>query len=412
MGLADFRIVFDNPWSTYYSGQTVTGNIIVILNSTKKIRGIRVKVKGEANTHWATDKQEMDEKGQYRDETVTVTGHEEYFDKEYYLVGSASGGEIEIQSGEHKFPFTCSLPTNLPSSFESDFGHVRYTVKATLDRPWKFDHDAKSPFTVIAPLDLNREPRAAESVQQEMSKTFCCLWCSTPPLSVNFSLPVRGYVPGQSMPIKINIENLSNIVVNTVKLVLCKIVTFHATTPRRETKTEEIVVTEISRGPVVAGGTADYEQRLGIPPLPPSNLANCRIIDLEYNLKVEACVAEWYHENLSANTLIFVGTVPLAVYHVPSAPPAAMDGDYSTKPPEAGFVIPSTNTATLLPLPESHLYPNLRKIYAIINIVFSRRRQKHCDDRICDETIYLRDIFTSYSSDQKLCIEIIIFLKK
>ncbi|XP_011696573.1 PREDICTED: arrestin domain-containing protein 2 isoform X4 [Wasmannia auropunctata] len=292
MGLADFRIVFDNPWSTYYSGQTVTGNIIVILNSTKKIRGIRVKVKGEANTHWATDKQEMDEKGQYRDETVTVTGHEEYFDKEYYLVGSASGGEIEIQSGEHKFPFTCSLPTNLPSSFESDFGHVRYTVKATLDRPWKFDHDAKSPFTVIAPLDLNREPRAAESVQQEMSKTFCCLWCSTPPLSVNFSLPVRGYVPGQSMPIKINIENLSNIVVNTVKLVLCKIVTFHATTPRRETKTEEIVVTEISRGPVVAGGTADYEQRLGIPPLPPSNLANCRIIDLEYNLKVEACVAE------------------------------------------------------------------------------------------------------------------------
>jgi len=71
------------------------------------------------------------------------------------------GGEIEIQSGEHKFPFTCSLPTNLPSSFESDFGHVRYTVKATLDRPWKFDQDVKSPFTVIAPLDLNQEPRAA-----------------------------------------------------------------------------------------------------------------------------------------------------------------------------------------------------------------------------------------------------------
>lgn len=72
-----------------------------------------------------------------------------------------SGGEIEIQSGEHKFPFTCSLPTNLPSSFESDFGHVRYTVKATLDRPWKFDQDVKNPFTVIAPLDLNQEPRAA-----------------------------------------------------------------------------------------------------------------------------------------------------------------------------------------------------------------------------------------------------------
>lgn len=72
-----------------------------------------------------------------------------------------SGGEIEIQSGEHKFPFQCVLPTNLPSSFESDFGHVRYTVKATLDRPWKFDQEVKSPFTVVSPLDLNQESRAS-----------------------------------------------------------------------------------------------------------------------------------------------------------------------------------------------------------------------------------------------------------
>lgn len=75
------------------------------------------------------------------------------------------GGEIEIQAGEHKFPFTCSLPPNLPSSFESDFGHVRYTVKATLDRPWKFDQDVKSPFTVISPFDLNQESRAAVSIR-------------------------------------------------------------------------------------------------------------------------------------------------------------------------------------------------------------------------------------------------------
>lgn len=352
MGLKDFRIAFDNQWSTYYPGQTVTGNIIIVLDSTKKIRGISVKIKGEANTCWAAVKEEIDDKEQYRDENVTA--HEEYFETKYYLVGSASGGEIEIQSGEHKFPFTCTLPMNLPSSFESDYGHVRYTVKAVLDRPWKFDQEVKNPFTVIAPLDLNQESRAAESVRQEMSKTFCCLCCGSPPLTVNFSLPVRGYVPGQSMPININVENSSNVVVNTIKLILRKIVTFRATTPRTDTKTDEMVVAEISKGPVEAGGTAEYQQHLDIPPLPPSNLANCHIIDLEYNLKVEACVEGWYHRNLSANTVIFVGTVPLAVYHAPSAPP--MDGE--RKAPEVGFVIPSANTA-LPPLPESNLYPNL-----------------------------------------------------
>lgn len=72
-----------------------------------------------------------------------------------------------------------------------------------------------------------------------------------------------------------------------------QIVTFRATTPRTDTKTEEIVVTEVSKGPVEGGGTADYEQCLDIPPLPPSNLANCNIIDLEYNLKVKACVEGW-----------------------------------------------------------------------------------------------------------------------
>lgn len=72
-----------------------------------------------------------------------------------------------------------------------------------------------------------------------------------------------------------------------------QVVTFRATTPRVDTKTEEIVVSEVSKGPVEGGGTADYEQHLDIPPLPPSNLANCNIIDLEYNLKVQACVEGW-----------------------------------------------------------------------------------------------------------------------
>lgn len=53
------------------------------------------------------------------------------------------------------------------------------------------------------------------------------------------------------------------------------------------------MVAEVGKGPIEGGGTADYEQKLDIPPLPPSNLTNCGIIDLEYNLKVVACVSGW-----------------------------------------------------------------------------------------------------------------------
>ncbi|XP_034943031.1 arrestin domain-containing protein 17 isoform X2 [Chelonus insularis] len=321
MGLKDFRIIFDNPWSTYYPGQTVTGRVILALDSPKKLRGVNIKIKGEANTCWATDRQQLNQEGRYENESQTVTGHEEYFNIQYYLLGSPSGEEMELPAGEHSYPFSCTLPPNLPSSFEHDYGHVRYTVKAIIDRPWKFDHEVKIAFTVVSNFDLNKEARATEPVHLEMSKTFCCLCCGSPPLKVNVILPVKGYVPGQMMSIRVNVDNQSGIVVDTIKCILRKVITFKARSPRAETRIEKQIVAEVSKGPVEANGSADYEQKLEIPPLPPSNLTNCGIIDLEYNFKVEACVAGWYHRNLRGNTLVFIGTVPLASYQTSILPP-------------------------------------------------------------------------------------------
>lgn len=93
-----------------------------------------------------------DQQGKEHDEEEELTGHEEYFENHYYLVGSKNGNEINLPAGEHIYPFTCVLPPNLPSSFEGEFGHVRYTVKVVLDRPWKFDQETKMAFTVISAL--------------------------------------------------------------------------------------------------------------------------------------------------------------------------------------------------------------------------------------------------------------------
>ena len=66
--------------------------------------------------------------------------------------------DVIIPKGNHTYPFELALPPTLPSSFEGKHGYVRYTATATVDRPWKFDHETKEPFTVIGTLDLNREP--------------------------------------------------------------------------------------------------------------------------------------------------------------------------------------------------------------------------------------------------------------
>lgn len=44
MGLKDCQIQLDNPWGTYYSGQTVNGNVRLTIDSSKTIRGMCINL--------------------------------------------------------------------------------------------------------------------------------------------------------------------------------------------------------------------------------------------------------------------------------------------------------------------------------------------------------------------------------
>jgi len=58
------------------------------------------------------------------------------------------------------------------------------------------------------------------------------------------------------------------------------------TSPNKSTKKDNITIGELVLGSVESHGTSNWTQVLKVPPLPPSNLNNCSIIDLDYDLKV------------------------------------------------------------------------------------------------------------------------------
>ena len=58
------------------------------------------------------------------------------------------------------------------------------------------------------------------------------------------------------------------------------------TSPNKSTKKDNITIGELVLGSVESHGTSSWTQVLNVPPLPPSNLNNCSIIDLDYDLKV------------------------------------------------------------------------------------------------------------------------------
>ncbi|KAL8565301.1 hypothetical protein ACOMHN_001199 [Nucella lapillus] len=76
-------------------------------------------------------------------------------------VALESGTKRELTSGQYTYPFQFQLPSNGPTSFEGQHGYLRYWVKVIIDRPWNHDQSAKKVFTLICPVDLNREPSTA-----------------------------------------------------------------------------------------------------------------------------------------------------------------------------------------------------------------------------------------------------------
>lgn len=64
----------------------------------------------------------------------------------------------ELNEGLHRFDFSFELPQNLPQSFESLKGHIRYRIKAYLEINKDIKHDSTLHVKLNRIEDLNMSP--------------------------------------------------------------------------------------------------------------------------------------------------------------------------------------------------------------------------------------------------------------
>ena len=75
----------------------------------------------------------------------------------FLMIANFVGRKFLMPVGRHHLKFKFQLPYNmLPSSYEGGMNcYVRYTLTATMIRPWAVDYVTTKAFTILEKIDLN-----------------------------------------------------------------------------------------------------------------------------------------------------------------------------------------------------------------------------------------------------------------
>ncbi|GJQ81948.1 hypothetical protein Trydic_g20414 [Trypoxylus dichotomus] len=309
-------IIFDNPHNTYFAGATVNGRVQLVLDKPKKLRGIYLQLRGAAKVEW-TETETTTSDGKTETNTVTYHAEEEYFKTKYYCVGGPDYETITLPPGTHVYPFSMALPSTVPSSFEGKYGTIRYIAKFAIERPWKWNQETKTAFTVISPYDLTRFPNLLSPAKVQADKYFCCCCCKSGPLTGILMVAKTGYVSGERISFIVEIDNASSTTVSEVTVKFQQYTRFRSHRPSNSSKGDVKVFQMFKLGPVNAKDSKSWNQMMLIPPLPPSSLGSCSIIETEYQLFLEVSTGV-FRKNLTSSIPITIGTVPVITTETPT----------------------------------------------------------------------------------------------
>lgn len=99
------------------------------------------------------------------------------------------------------------------------------------------------------------------------------------------SLDRGGYVPGESISVSAYVANNSKITIKSTKAALTETIEYLARNKVVQVEKRELAV--IARGKIRAGGSDKWHnESLYVPPLPPTNLRGCHLINIKYDVFV------------------------------------------------------------------------------------------------------------------------------
>lgn len=329
-----FSITFNKPNKCYVSGDTIHFHLHIYVLENFKARSLSMEVRGLGHTEWMVSRSEMIN-AKMSAAPAKYIGHEKYFTHCEFLLGGddckcdkgskreqlmlsdlLTGDPIEIEAGTYHYDVEYTLPEVLPNSFEHQLGKVRYVVQANYNIIRGFDRSYTEIFYVTSEVDLNQYKDLSKPVRTLKEISFasnCC--CFSEPLQLAIFLPRKGFVPGETIPITIEIENNSKTHINFINIELLERLTFVATTPR-VVHERRVTVLKLKQLDVVV---APYQNKLFQTNIALDPHLNWKLFEgsklfyCDYFVRVEASRRQIMGlvQNPVVETKIQLGTVPI-----------------------------------------------------------------------------------------------------
>ena len=318
----------DSDHPVYTAGSVIEGDVLLELLEPKKVQGIKIALSGRVHVGW-TEQSGIFIPGGAVGGVIHYSDNEHVFASEKLQLWGDGKHSEEIPAGRHEFPFKFQLPSmTLPTSFESIYGHIRYTLTATISRPWKFDHNTKRAITINEIVDVNTS-KLARPLQNSNEKTVCCLFCASNPITLSVKTDRAGYCPGELIAINVEASDQSRRRVTAIEAALKQVVMYHVRHPSRHKIEEKVIQTFTCPGISAGGKSLRHNELMTIPTTAPS-ISSCEILKLSYVLTVTLVM---HHAmNLHVTIPLTIGNVPFKGHTANSA--AAPHSTYSASKPD------------------------------------------------------------------------------
>lgn len=275
-----------NQNNTFTSGDYISGKVILEVVKDTQMQSLSVKIKGKANVCWSE---------RHGKTTVLYSDKEKFYSVERFFVQTdtkhANDHEMlkdpsgqpyssVVAPGRHVYPFTFQLPLqHFPSTYKGSVGKVLYTLETKLSRSMRVSSKAKAEFNYVpCPVVTNPELMAPQYGTKDKQMSFF----TSGSVSMNISTEKMAYHLGEGLKVLAEVQNNSSRAVKP-KYCLYEKHSFFAR-GKRKLHTHDIFK-EVGE-PIEPTSKKTITTVLTIPPSLTVSILNCRILKVEYRLRV------------------------------------------------------------------------------------------------------------------------------